>query len=557
MPDSSLVLGPLLRHVGQTAATVWVQTEADSVVTVHCDGRSWSSRTFGVHDKHYALIVVDGLVPGTVQEYAVEVDGVRAWPEPESTLPPSRIATLRPDKAPRLAFGSCRTSVPHDREGTKTHGVDALRSYALDMAANADTHAWPDLVVMLGDQVYADEISDEMEEFIRERRGLEEAPGAELKDYIEYAHLYRLAWSDPVNRWLLSTLPSAMIFDDHDVRDDWNTSATWHAKMNATEWWHERIVGALMSYWVYQHVGNLSPKELAGDEVWQLIVQHAESGAAEELDLTATLRALAERVDTQPETYRFSYTRDLGRGRLVMIDSRAARDLRPEHRAMLDEVEARWVDEQLTGDVEHLFIGTSLPFLIAPGIHDLEAINEAISEGAYGKRLAGAGERLRQAVDLEHWGAFQRSFAEVLAAVVEVARGERGTAPRAITFLSGDVHHSYVAQIPREQYGLTSEIVQAVCSPIRNPLPKHARVLNDLLGRGLARPMRWLAGRASKVPDPAYTWSVTEGPWFDNNLAVADVEEDGRLELRWYTGDVHDEQYDAPTPREVARVEIG
>ena len=84
---------------------------------------------------------------------------------------------------------------------------------------------WPDLVLFLGDQVYADETTDEMQEFIESRRSIEEPPWTELKDYEEYAHLYKLAWSDPANRWLLSTLPSAMIFDDHDIRDDWNTSA--------------------------------------------------------------------------------------------------------------------------------------------------------------------------------------------------------------------------------------------------------------------------------------------------------------------------------------------
>ena len=35
-------------------------------------------------------------------------------------------------------------------------------------------------------------------------------------------------------RWLLSTVPTAMIFDDHDVIDDWNTSRDWVAKMRAT-----------------------------------------------------------------------------------------------------------------------------------------------------------------------------------------------------------------------------------------------------------------------------------------------------------------------------------
>ena len=80
-------------------------------------------------------------------------------------------------------------------------------------------------MLFLGDQVYADETSDAMREFIASRRDIDEPPGEELKDFEEYAHLYQLAWTDPANRWLLSTLPSAMIFDDHDIRDDWNTSA--------------------------------------------------------------------------------------------------------------------------------------------------------------------------------------------------------------------------------------------------------------------------------------------------------------------------------------------
>jgi hypothetical protein len=68
---------------------------------------------------------------------------------------------------------------------------------------------------------------------------------------------------------LLSTLPSSMIFDDHDIRDDWNTSAVWRKQMNATQWWKGRIVAGLASYWVYQHLGNLSPDERAGDEMWK------------------------------------------------------------------------------------------------------------------------------------------------------------------------------------------------------------------------------------------------------------------------------------------------
>ena len=60
-----------------------------------------------------------------------------------------------------------------------------------------------------------------------------------------------------------------MIFDDHDIRDDWNASLDWKRKMEATSWWHGRIVAGLASYWVYQHLGNLSPAERAADEMWR------------------------------------------------------------------------------------------------------------------------------------------------------------------------------------------------------------------------------------------------------------------------------------------------
>ena len=53
-------------------------------------------------------------------------------------------------------------------------------------------------------------------------------------------------------RWLLSTVLTAMIFDDHDISDDWNTSAAWVDHMRAMPV-EERITSGLASYWLYQH----------------------------------------------------------------------------------------------------------------------------------------------------------------------------------------------------------------------------------------------------------------------------------------------------------------
>ncbi|MCF6377731.1 alkaline phosphatase family protein [Nocardioides KLBMP 9356] len=565
--DDLLVLGPLLRYVDDTSAAVWVETSDRATVSVTRGTGQWSAPTFAVHGHHYALVELDGLEPGSTEAYTVSVDGHTVWPQVASPFPAPVIATLEPGRPLRMAFGSCRTSVSHDEKGNRTHGVDAMRAWALELAGQVepvdaddddlDPSRVPDLMLLLGDQVYADETTEAMQAFIESRRDIEQPPWKELQDYEEYAHLYALAWSDPANRWLLSTVPTSMIFDDHDIRDDWNTSQEWRRQMEATSWWHGRIVAGLASYWVYQHLGNLSPAERAQDEIWAQVRAHA---GDDEHDLGEVLDAFADRVDQHPTTYRWSYTRDFDtQARLVVVDSRAARELEPDSRALLDRDEAAWLDEQLRGGVDHLLVGTSLPFLLARGLHHLEAFSEALADGAWGERGGRFGEKVRQAVDLEHWGAFQKSFQEVAHQVMEVAAGERGPAPSTVTFLSGDVHHSYVSEARPTRHArrehrdkpLSSTILQAVCSPIRNPLSRNMRFATAVLSYGVAGPIGRLASRSTRVPDAPLTWHYAEGPWFDNNLACLQLKGPS-LRMWWVTGKVVGGDHDRPRLAKVA-----
>ncbi|MFJ3324715.1 alkaline phosphatase D family protein [Streptomyces griseus] len=555
---AGLRLGPLLRYVdwetGSTA-TVWVEASRPCTVEVRCaDGASGSSPTFAVAGHHYALVVVTGLTPGSTTAYEVLIGSRRVWPPDDARLPPSTITTPPVATASttattaatasagagaeppgvRISFGSCRWAAAPGG-GHDPVGPDALVTLAARLAADPAAER-PDVLLLLGDQVYADETSAATRRRLAARRDLREPPGAEIADYEEYTYLYDESWRDPEVRWLLSTVPSCMIFDDHDVIDDWNTSAAWQRDMRATPWWHERIVSGLMSYWVHQHLGNLSPAELAADPVYAAVRASP--------DGTEALRRFAAETDADPARTRWSYRRVFGRVRLVMVDTRAARVLAEEQRAMLDAEEAGWLREAVLDDptsYDHLLIGSSLPWLLPPLVHDAEHWNAALCAGARGRRWARFGEKLRRASDLEHWAAFPESFDRFTELLREAGSGP--DAPATVCVLSGDVHHAYIAEPrwpdtgprrpdtgpapgpgsgPDSSAGSggapASRVLQLTCSPVHNSIPRSIRAGFRF---GWSRAGRWIGralGRHGRTGAPPVTWSRAGGPWFGNQL---------------------------------------
>jgi phosphodiesterase/alkaline phosphatase D-like protein len=516
-----LILGPILRYVSETEATVWVETDSACEVEV----LGCVARTFQVESNHYAIVTASGLEPGSVVPYDVRLDGEVHWPLPDTQFPPSTIRTpAAPDRL-RVAFGSCRVALPHEApyvlpkdEDSEGRGPDALYALALRLR-ELPVDQWPDVLVMVGDQIYADEVSPGTRDFIRQKGNLEGPHAEEVTEYSEFRHLYLDSWGDSTMRWLLSVVPSTMIFDDHDVRDDWNTSWSWLQEMRDDPWWQEHIVNALASYWVYQHIGNLSPAELAEDELFTRVHEVEDGGEI--------LREFARRADRDSTTTRWSYHRDFGRTRLVVVDSRASRVLEPGHRSMLDEEEWAWLEEVATGDFDHLLIASSLPILLTRGMHDLEAWNEAVCAGAWGwpgKKLA---ERVRQAIDLEHWAAFERSFDRMATLLEDVAAGRRGNAPASIVMLSGDVHHAYLAEVAFGP-GVEAEsaVFQAVCSPLRNGLNRRERAVIRFACSRMGQATGRLLVKTARVQVPRISWSLAERqPWFENQ--VAQVELDG------------------------------
>lgn len=530
---TEIVVGPLLRYTDSTRATIWVETSGPCqvrITTSPVGSRNGADRVthladaWSVHGHHFALVVIDGLAPASSHVYTVELDDVVVWPVAQDGFPPPLIRTSGPDGHHELAFGSCRTTGPFDESHLESLGPDALVALARRMADSA-VDTWPDTLLMLGDQIYADDPSDELADRI-ERANAHLGHGArdEIQNFEQYTWLYQESWMVPEVRWLLSTVPTCMLLDDHDLRDDWNTSRSWRQRVTQQDWWHDRMIGAYGSYWVYQHLGNLSPDELVKDEVLRAMQT---LGSDEER--SACLDEFAWKTDTEPGTSRFSFVRDLGvagRGtRLVAIDSRCARVLDPQDRRMVDQTEWDWIRAAVLEPdepYEHLLLASTLPVLMLPGVHHLEGWNEAVCQGS-GSRLARrAAEVVRQAVDLEHWAAFRQSMHEVVELLEEVVGLDEP--PSSVLLLAGDVHCSYTAEAELNRVDHPETVIhQLVMSPFRHGMPTAAKLVNRLLDRP-----RWSAfahRRALRagVEDVDVAWQVEQGQWFDNGVMTVSL----------------------------------
>ena len=162
--ESSLVVGPLLRYVGTTTATVWVETDAAGGrrgaratrrARSTCSGittRSWCSRTSSL----------DRSTP-----YDVRLDGALGLAAARTVGPTPAIHTREGERQARLVFGSCRVGAPRARRRTRSRRPTIRRASASTRSGPTRGGCRPATrrgrtgLLLLGDQVYADEVPPE------------------------------------------------------------------------------------------------------------------------------------------------------------------------------------------------------------------------------------------------------------------------------------------------------------------------------------------------------------------------------------------------------------
>ncbi len=268
-------------------------------------------------------------------------------------------------------------------------------------------------------------------------------------------------FSDPASllkvRRLLANIPTYMIFDDHDVTDDWNITGAWYDKVRSSPMGRRIVSNALAAYWAFQGWGN-DPDNFDADMIDAITCHLNNTGAAdpdgdERYDLmTWKHRGWSFSIATDPP--------------IIAMDSRTQRQPdtasyppRLMDRYALDWLRVEWTKlktckknchdnvNPLSNDSCPVLVATTPVIGFAPLEHIVRLSLWAVSY-VENTRLAKLAEKLLKLegvltswliyfLDAEAWTANLDGFTDFLDTLLHKMGIEK------CVFLSGDVHYSF------------------------------------------------------------------------------------------------------------------
>jgi hypothetical protein len=208
-----------------------------------------------------------------------------------------------------------------------------------------------------------------------------------------------------------------------------------------------------------------------------------------------------------------------------MLDSRAGRQVEPGNRRIMSDAEWDWIVDKVDGEHRHLLMASSLPFLLPAGMHHVEGWSEALTDGAWGGRFTGLGEKVRIGANLDHWACFRKSFEKFEDLVVDVATGKCGEPPDSLLLFGGDVHHCWVTSVdlPEGVPESKTKIWQTVCSGLRKDLQASERIVLQFGHTRVAGILGWLLARSVGLGPPKLRWRPVTRPHFRNQAGTLEI----------------------------------
>lgn len=315
----------------------------------------------------------------------------------------------------------------------------------------------------------------------------------------------------PTVRKLLANIPTYMIFDDHDVTDDWNITGDWYDGVRDSPMGRRIVSNALASYWAFQAWGN-DPDNFDKDLILT-IKQYLDddkndADIGDRYDLhTWKSRGWGFSIPTEPP--------------IIAMDSRTQRQYENKYypallldRYALDWLRVEWAKLKTAQHID----SSTCPIIIATtpvmGFSTIEffqqlalwlaGLAESWKPIQFLERLVGKEGYLTgwmvNKLDAESWSSNKDGFLGFMDAV------RRRMGIRYCTFLSGDVHYAFTANALFKHQGRTLQCYQMTSSSLCNePDDKQHRFLEDAAkhGTGIKTHRNW-----ALLPDQRWTAEV-------------------------------------------------
>jgi hypothetical protein len=459
-----------------------------------------------------------------------------------------------PKQLKRLLHGSCRK--PHGHVSQNEPNFDALSRGDTEIANNhADLSTRPAVLLLTGDQIYADDVADSILGLLKQKGPLlldyqemlprkdggmfdpsisqpdgrktladDEAgfSSDQAKNHLftfgEFAAMYvyvlgnagnwtpdfalehdanrRQALQDfhktlPNVRRLLANIPTYMIFDDHDVTDDWNITGAWYDNVRSLPLGRRVVANALAGYWAFQGWGN-EPESFDWPMVHSMIdylaTETPSINLAEQYELnTWKHRGWGYSVPTNPP--------------IIVMDSRTQRQPDGAYyppqlldRYALDWLRMEWITIMVKkehdiekGNISELpvwpiIVATTPVMGFAPvdGIQQLAlwavgAVEDTLIIRLIEKQLQARGlgtSYLANVLDAEGWICNRDGFGNFMNCVLHRMGIEQ------CVFLSGDVHYSFTAHAHFDNMGKTLHCWQLTSSALCNTPSDNGKLLD-------------------------------------------------------------------------------
>ena len=494
------LIGPIVRATTASEAVIWAEFAHPCEVTViatplydeGAEAIQVTSSTLLAGDHAYLSARLSGLRPSTWYTYTLHVtseaedgtntqsplwQGFRTFAALEDT-----------NKQPlRVAYGSCRKLDQPEK--------DTLAAFGRWLREHREQREqeWPHLLLMIGDQVYADQPPPGL---LKRQPG--QAPVASC--FEDFTLLYQHAWSSNENvRQVLAVLPTFMLFDDHEITNNWNAEPNWQEEA-LRQGQEQTIVDGLVAYWLYQGWGNLLPSAAYTHPLLDVTLAALQSGRDCLDELRACVRTALQGATRLPWHYTVAtqpaiFVTNTRSERTAQLSSSDEALYAPT--AIMGEQQMGELQQWLASNTSPVtLLVSSVPLLLPPVIGTIEYLSGLRpwhTQSGLFKRIGNWFARQQLAVarkaSFDHWPLYAHSWQRLL----QLLERHPGTA----LVLSGDVHFSYGVSA-QAGLGKPPRLYQLVCTPLQNALSSSDR--RKIEWQSMIRGLRYGGLRTRMLP---------------------------------------------------------